>query len=120
MGAKSNGLHERHFYRVIIMAQDVLEKTLENLFKRLLDEKHIFHIKGISRGVKGFPDRKVFADNIYYVELKVGKEGGSYYKQTKMQKWWQDKIEKSNGHYVLLTGEQEIILFVNQLKPPLR
>lgn len=120
MGKRSNALFDKRFYRILIMAQLILEETLENFFKKLLDEKGIFHIKGISRGVKGFPDRKVFAEEIYYVELKVGKENGSYYTQTKMQKWWQDKIEKSNGRYVLLTGKNEIIQFVNNLKQPRR
>lgn len=99
------------------MKQTVLETSLEKLFCDLLDNKKIFHLKGIARGVKGFPDRQVFANKIIYVELKVGKEGGSYYKQTKMQKWWQNKIERSNGTYVLLTGEKEIRDFVASISP---
>lgn len=91
------------------------ETELENHLESLLDAKGIFHIKGISRGLKGFPDRQIFAHKIFYVEVKLGKELGSYYKQTKMQKWWQKTIEASNGNYVLLTGIKEVEDFVNGL-----
>ena len=97
------------------MSQKILEEDLETLFTDLLEEKDIFNVKGISRGLKGFPDRMVFSDNVYFVELKVGKEGGSYYKQTKMQFRWQCTINGSNGYYVLLVGEQAIRDFVAKI-----
>jgi len=93
-----------------------LESKLEKDFVKLLNMANIINIKGNSIGIKGFPDRIVFADTIYYVELKVGKELGSYYTQTPKQKEWQEIIEKSNGKYVLLVGEESIKNFVKELK----
>lgn len=89
-----------------------LESKLEKDFVKLLNMANIINIKGNSIGIKGFPDRIVFADVIYYVELKAG----SYYTQTPKQKEWQDIIEKSNGKYVLLVGEESIKNFVKELK----
>lgn len=81
-----------------------IEKRLVDILKR----RGIFNVKGNSYNMKGFPDRLVFADEIYFVELKVGKEeGASYYGQQPMQIWWQEKITKSKGHYVLLKGLRE-------------
>ncbi len=98
------------------MAQSILEKKVEDHLIKRLDEMGIFHIKGKSVGLKGYPDRLVFAQEIFFVELKVGKEGGTYYTQTKMQKFWQKKIEASSGHYVLITGIKEVDDFVSKLK----
>lgn len=92
------------------------EKELEMYFGKLLDKEKIFHFKGNPGGLKGYPDRLVFADKIYFCEIKLGKSEGSYYKQTPMQKWWQDKIEKSNGTYILLIGKEQIESFVDKLK----
>lgn len=92
------------------------EKELEMYFGKLLDKEKIFHFKGNPGGLKGYPDRLVFADKIYFCEIKLGKSEGSYYKQTPMQKWWQDKIEKSNGTYILLIGKEQIESFVGKLK----
>jgi len=92
------------------------ERELEQYFGKLLDKKRIFHFKGNPGGLKGYPDRLVFADIIYFCEVKLGKEEGSYYKQTPMQEWWQRKIESSGGTYVLLTGKREIEAFVDKLK----
>jgi hypothetical protein len=92
------------------------ERELEQYMGKLLDKKMIFHVKGNPNGLKGYPDRLVFSDKIYFCEVKLGKSEGSYYKQTAMQKWWQDKIEKSNGVYILLTGKKEIEDFVEKLK----
>jgi CRISPR/Cas system CMR subunit Cmr4 (Cas7 group RAMP superfamily) len=92
------------------------EAKLEQSFVKLLNMANITNIKGNAIGVKGFPDRIVFADTIYYVELKVGKELGSYYTQTPKQKEWQEIIEKSNGKYILLVGEESIKNFVKELK----
>jgi len=92
------------------------EKELEQYFGKLLDKQKIFHFKGNPGGLKGYPDRLVFADKIYFCEIKLGKSEGSYYKQTPMQKWWQDKIENSKGTYVLLIGKEQIEYFVDKLK----
>lgn len=92
------------------------EKELEKYFGKLLDKQKIFHFKGNPGGLKGYPDRLVFADKIYFCEIKLGKEEGSYYKQSPMQKWWQNKIEQSNGTYVLLVGKNQIESFVDKLK----
>lgn len=101
------------------MAQKVLEKELENYFKKLLDEYDIQHFKGNPYNLKGFPDRMVFGDEIYFVEIKVGKDGGSYYEQTPTQKYWQKLISRSLGNYVLLTGKEEIEEFVEKIKKAL-
>lgn len=98
------------------MPQSILEESIETLFVDLLNENNILHIKGNSRGLKGWPDRIVFGDKIYFVELKVGRSGGSYYKQSKMQNYWQRQIEGSNGMYALLTGENEVRSFVDKIK----
>jgi hypothetical protein len=98
------------------MAQSVLEKKVEKLLTDMLDRNEIFHIKGNPIGLKGFPDRLIFAHELYFVEVKVGKELGSYYKQTKMQKFWQKKIEESNANYRLLTGFKEVRAFMEFLK----
>lgn len=97
------------------MAQSILEKKVEDYLVALLDAKGIFHVKGKPVGLKGYPDRQIFSNEIYYVEVKVGKALGSYYKQTKTQKFWQEKIEKSNGNYRLLTGFDEVKAFVTSL-----
>ncbi len=81
-----------------------IEKRLVDILKR----RGIFNVKGNSYNMKGFPDRLVFADEIYFVEVKLGKEEGSYYGQQPMQKWWEDKITKSKGNYVLLKGMKEV------------
>jgi hypothetical protein len=81
-----------------------IEKRLVDILKR----RSIFNVKGNSYNMKGFPDRLVFADEIYFVEVKLGKEEGSYYGQQPMQKWWEEKITKSKGNYVLLKGMKEV------------
>ena len=91
------------------------EKYVEDRLVELLERKGIFSIKGNPYNMKGFPDRLVFADKIYFVEIKLGKEMGSYYGQIPLQKWWQRKIEASNGNYVLLKGLREIEEFVKTL-----
>ncbi len=95
--------------------QTVLESKVEDLLTKLLDAKGIFYYKGKPIGLKGYPDRVIFSDKIYYVEVKVGKELGSYYKQTPTQKYWQKKIEGSKGEYRLLTGFEEVKAFVETL-----
>jgi hypothetical protein len=81
-----------------------VEKRLVDILKR----RRIFNVKGNSYNMKGFPDRLVFADEIYFVEVKLGKEEGSYYGQQPMQKWWEETITKSKGNYVLLKGLKEV------------
>lgn len=98
------------------MAQKYLEKELESYFEKKLDELNIFHIKGESHGRKGYPDRTIFAFAELHVELKVGKEGKSYYKQTKIQKKWQNRIERSNGKYYLLEGYEQVDKFLALLR----
>lgn len=91
------------------------ELRLEKHLILLLERKGIFNFKGNPTNLKGFPDRLVFADKIYFVELKVGKLDGSRYGQTAMQKWWQKKITQANGNYVLLKGMREIEEWVETL-----
>lgn len=95
------------------------ESKIEEYFVKALNESGIKHIKGNAIGVKGFPDRIVFADKIYFVEIKVGEVLGSYYKQTRKQKEWQDIIENSKGTYVLLKGH-EVDNFIKELKKGVR
>jgi hypothetical protein len=97
------------------MAQSVLEKKVEERLVALLDAKGIFHYKGRPAGLKGYPDRVIFSDKIYHVEVKVGKALGSYYKQTPTQKFWQTKFEASQGEYRLLTGFEEVEAFAATL-----
>lgn len=92
------------------------ERQLEQYMGKLLDKKKIFHFKGNPGGLKGYPDRLVFSDRIYFCEIKLGKEEGSYYKQTPMQKWWQNKIEQAGGNYILLVGKKEVESFVYGLQ----
>lgn len=97
------------------MAQSLLEKKLEKDFVKELDKKGITSVKGNPLGLKGFPDRMVFADKIYFVELKVGKEHGSYYKLTPIQRYWKKLITKSNGNYVKVVGEKGVKEFIRKL-----
>lgn len=92
------------------------ETPLEKYFTDALEDIGIKTIKGNSKGIKGFPDRIVFAHQIFYIELKVGKEGGSYYKQTPMQKYWEKIITKSNGLYRLLEGQKQVDDFIFMIK----
>lgn len=88
---------------------------LEDYLVERLDKHNIFHIKGNPKGAKGFPDRMVFAKMIYFVELKLGKENNSYYKQTPMQKKWQDQIEQTGNFYLLLQSRAEIEDFIKSV-----
>lgn len=97
------------------MARKVLENKIEKKFKDYLDIHKVVNIKGNPHGLKGFPDRIVFADKIYFIEFKVGKENGSYYSQSRMQKYWEKTIVKSQGYYVLLEGMEEALKFAKEL-----
>lgn len=100
---------------MINISQKILEKKVEDAFKRALDLEKIVNIKGNPRGLKGFPDRLVFADRIYFVEIKVGKSGGSYYKQTPMQKYWEKVITEAKGEYVLIDGLDQAKEFAEKI-----
>lgn len=93
-----------------------LEKQLEKYFCDKLNAIGIVNIKMNPLGKKGIPDRLVFGDNIYYVELKLGKEHESYYKETRGQTNWGKQITQSNGFYVLLEGKSEVDKFVEKMK----
>lgn len=97
---------------------DWSEDDLEDYFCKQLDKLEIFHKKGKAKGQKGYPDREVFIEgiDIEYVELKLGKEHKSYYKQSPMQKWWQRKIEGCNRVYILLEGKTQVDDYIDGLK----
>lgn len=86
------------------------EKTLlEDYLIRKLDEKNIFHVKGNPRNLKGMPDRIVYGLNIYFIELKLGKENNSYYKQTPIQEKWSLQINQTKtSRYFLLSTREKI------------
>lgn len=85
------------------------EKTLlEDYLKSELDKRNIFNFKGNPEGLKGFPDRVVLADKIYFIELKLGKENKSYYEQTPTQKKWEEQISQSTNMYALLNTRADI------------
>lgn len=84
------------------------KQLLEDYLKKALDEKNIFNFHGNPVGLKGFPDRVVFASKIYFIELKLGKENDSYYKQTKMQKKWEQQINQTKNEYFLVNTRDEI------------
>lgn len=101
------------------MSQKVLERDLENYLRDELNKLGVVNIKGQPINAKGLPDRIVFGDQIYFVEIKVGKDGGSYYQQTKIQKYWEQVIKRSNGNYRLLVGKEAIINFIEEIKKAL-
>lgn len=84
------------------------KQLLEDYLKSELDKKNIFNFHGNPKGLKGFPDRVIFASQIYFVELKLGKENDSYYKQTQMQKKWELQINQTNNKYFLINTRNEI------------
>ena len=83
-------------------------KLLEDYLIQELERRNIPHKKGNSLGVKGFPDREVYGYKTYYIELKLGKENKSYYKQTPMQKKWQEQLSQGVNEYYLLSTREEI------------
>lgn len=86
----------------------MLEKDLERYLVTLCKKYNLVCIKGNPRGVKGYPDRIVFGDNIYFIELKLGKENGSYYGLTEMQNKWQAVISQTGAVCFCLTNKKEI------------
>ncbi len=88
------------------------ETALEKRFNTELAKIGVRTVKGNAMFNKGFPDRMVFADKVYYVELK----NDTYYGQTKLQKEWQRIIEQSRGTYYLLNGDAEVEAFIKMIK----
>lgn len=84
------------------------KQLLEDYLKESLDNKNIFNFHGNPKGLKGFPDRVIFASKIYFVELKLGKENDSYYKQTQMQEKWELQINQTKNRYFLINTRNEI------------
>lgn len=86
----------------------MLEKDLEKYLVQQCKAYNLVCIKGNPHGVKGYPDRVVFGDNVYFIELKLGKENGSYYGLTEMQKKWKTVINQTQAEYMCLTNKKEI------------
>jgi hypothetical protein len=84
------------------------KQLLDDYLKSELDKKNIVNFPGNPRNLKGFPDRIVFGKIVYYIELKLGKENDSYYKQTQMQKKWELQINQTNNKYFLINTRNEI------------
>lgn len=84
------------------------KQLLDDYLKSELDKKNICNFPGNPRNLKGFPDRVVFGKIVYYIELKLGKENDSYYKQTQMQKKWELQINQTNNKYFLINTRNEI------------
>ena len=81
---------------------------MEDYLKNELDKKNILTFMGIQRTLKGFPDRVVFGEIVYYIELKLGKENKSYYEQTPMQNKWEKQIKQTPNKYLLLSNRDDI------------
>lgn len=95
----------------------MLEKNLEKKLTTACRKYGIKTVKGDSRQNAGFPDRIIFnkkAGVIHYVELKADTE----YKQTELQKHWQDIIELSGGKYLLLNGVEEVNEYIEKYVKP--
>ncbi len=89
------------------------KKLVENKLIRELKKRGVFNCKGNPEQLKGFPDRMIFINNhIIFVEFKAGKKLGSYYKQTPLQKKWQEQIEKSGSYYKLVIGQEGVDAFL--------
>lgn len=84
------------------------KELLEDYLKQELDKKNIFNHHGNPQGLKGFPDRVIYAHRVYYIELKLGKENDSYYEQTKTQKKWELQIKQTINPYLLISNREEI------------
>lgn len=88
------------------------KKFLEDYLSEGLDKRNIYHEKGNAKGYRGKPDRIVYGDEIYYVELKLGKENKSYYERTPLQIKWAKQIEQTSSRYFLLKTREEIDEFI--------
>ena len=91
------------------------KELLEDYLKEELDKRNIYNFKGNPDKLKGFPDRVVIADKIYFFELKLGKENKSYYEQTKTQKKWEKQINESNNIYAILNTREQIDKWVDMI-----
>lgn len=92
------------------------EEDVEKYLTDQLDSLGIEHIKGNPLGLKGFPDRIIFADHIYWIELKAGKELKSYYDQTVAQKNWETRITNSKGDYRKVEGFKGADKLIEEIK----
>jgi hypothetical protein len=84
------------------------KELLEDYLKEELDKRNIFNYHGNPTNLKGFPDRVIMCDKMYFIELKLGKENDSYYGQTSMQKKWEHQIIQTNNIYMLINTREEI------------
>lgn len=84
------------------------KQLLEDYLKEELDKKNIPNFHGNPKNLKGFPDRTVFGEIVYYIELKLGKENDSYYEQTPMQNKWEKQIKQTPNKYLLLSNREDI------------
>lgn len=92
-------------------------KYVENKLVKKLKELGIFNCKGNPQQLRGFPDRMIFINsNIIFVECKAGKELGSYYNQTPLQKKWQEQVMSSGAYYKLVVGSKGVDDFMAWLK----
>lgn len=91
------------------------KELLENYLAKELDKRNIFNIHGNPNGIKGFPDRIVYGAKIYYFETKLGKENKSYYKQTPMQKKWEQQINQTCDEYHMIYSRKEIDEWVEKI-----
>lgn len=91
------------------------KELLEDYLKEELDKKNIFNYHGNPDKLKGFPDRVVMGEKIYYIELKLGKENNSYYEQTSMQKKWEQQIKQTQNVYLLIKSRDDIDKIVSEI-----
>lgn len=92
------------------------KKLVEGKLVKELKKMGIFNAKGNPKQLKGFPDRMIFINkHIIFVECKAGKELGSYYNQTPMQKKWEKQIQASGQNYVLVVGISGVSAFMKWL-----
>lgn len=97
------------------------KKLVEARLVKKLKNLGVFNCKGNPKQLKGFPDRIIFINkHIIFVECKAGKELGSYYQQTPLQKKWQKQITASDGEYWLVVGAQEVDVFIEWLKEKIK
>lgn len=98
------------------MARKKSEKELlEDYLVEELNKLNIYNFKGNPIGLKGFPDRVVIGKEIYFIELKLGKENKSYYEQTLMQKKWEQQINQTSSTYNILSNRDDIDKMVKKI-----
>ena len=93
------------------------KKLVETRLVKKLKALGVFNCKGNPKQLKGFPDRMVFVNRLLiFVECKAGKELGSYYQQTPLQKKWQEQINASGCVYKLVEGTKGVDEFIAWLE----